>query len=90
MDFSIVEKAGLTQGEFAWLCGVSRVTANKWLHGGAVHPLLKSPTATMLDRIRKAVEKSALPLAYDAEAKAVPKYGRVRNGLKSAVGISSN
>ena len=33
MDYSVVKKAGLSQTEFAMLCGVSRVTTNLWIRG---------------------------------------------------------
>jgi DNA-binding XRE family transcriptional regulator len=35
MDFSIVNRAGLTQSEFAHLCGVSRVSVCLWMNGHA-------------------------------------------------------
>jgi len=33
MDFSIIERAGLTQLQFGKLVGVSRVTVNTWVKG---------------------------------------------------------
>lgn len=39
-DFSVIEKAGLTQAEFAELSDVSRVSVNNWINGRS-HPALK-------------------------------------------------
>lgn len=33
MDFGVIDKAGLTQAQFASLVGVSRVTVNTWVMG---------------------------------------------------------
>lgn len=32
-DFSIIKRAGLTQGEFSSLVGVTRATTNMWVSG---------------------------------------------------------
>lgn len=65
MDFEPVRKARLTQGEFAKLVGVSRVTANTWLresNPANPHRLLQFTVATQLQRIAEAVAVGMLPL----------------------------
>jgi transcriptional regulator with XRE-family HTH domain len=63
MEFEIVGKAGLTQSEFAKLCGVSRVTANLWLNGKMKpHRLLTLAVAKRLDLLQEAVTSGDLPL----------------------------
>lgn len=45
LDFSIIEKAGVSQGQFGRLCGVSRITVNTWVSG------VRSPKKTRLNRV---------------------------------------
>ncbi len=33
MDFSVIDRSGLTQQQFADLAGVSRITVNTWVRG---------------------------------------------------------
>lgn len=61
--FSIIEEAGLSQGEFAALCQVTRCTVNLWVNGKMKpHRYLLPQIETVSARLRKAVEAGALPL----------------------------
>ena len=65
MDFEPVRKARLTQGEFAKLCGVSRVTANTWLSPNRKvqpHRLLTAVVTHQLLRVQEALAAGDLPL----------------------------
>ena len=64
MDFTVVSKAGLTQGEFASLCGVSRGSVNLGVNGKMrpCRSVAKHVTDT-LDAVKHAVENQRLPLA---------------------------
>lgn len=79
MDFRVITKAGLTQREFGKLLGVSRVTANRWIHGYEPHYLMQERVVDMLARIEEAVEANKLPLsvAYDRENR----YEAIREAL---------
>lgn len=61
MDLSIFEQAGLTQGEAAELCGVTRVTYIRWLKGGAPSPLAVKQLKTAVALTRVAVKLGLLP-----------------------------
>lgn len=70
MDFTVVSKAGLTQREFAALCGVSRVTVNLWVKEKMkpcrfIAPFVKDT----LEAIEHAIEKKRLPLAAKTSRK---------------------
>ena len=71
MDFTVVSKAGLTQGEFAALCGVSRVSVNLWVNG-KMKPcryVAKHVTDT-LNAVEYALDQKRLPLAAKTPRKA--------------------
>lgn len=63
LDFSVIERAGLTQSEFAKLVNVTRVTVNHWVNGGTPSNFLKKVVAGYLDDLRTAVDKEVLPQA---------------------------
>lgn len=66
MDFTPVRKARLTQGEFAKLCGVSRLTTNTWLREerpAQPHRLLQFTVTMQLQRLSEAVAMGLLPLS---------------------------
>lgn len=71
MDFTIVSKAGLSQGEFAALCGVSRVSVNLWVNG-KMRPCryVSKHVADTLEAVAHAVEQKRLPLAAKTPRKA--------------------
>lgn len=63
LDFSILKVADVTQGEFAQLCGVSRVTVNWWVNGKVTpNRFVVDKVERELARIRAAVNGKALPL----------------------------
>ena len=63
MDFSVIQKAGITQREFATIVGVSRVTANMWSRGKMnPHRLIKHNVERCVARIGWLVETGQLPL----------------------------
>ena len=54
MDFTVVAQAGLTQKEFAEVCGVSRITANTWVRGKMnPHRYIKTKVADLGDAQRR-------------------------------------
>ncbi len=61
-EFVIIERAGLTQGEFAELIGVSRNTVNLWMNGPRrPHFLLRRRVDKALELLKKAVDDARLP-----------------------------
>lgn len=48
-DFSLVERAGLTQSEFAALVGANRISVNHWINKR------RTPSRHIMPRIRKAL-----------------------------------
>jgi transcriptional regulator with XRE-family HTH domain len=72
MDFSIVKEAGLSQREFAALCGVSRETANMWCRGKwKPHRLHNAHIQMHLDELKSAVQWGFLPLDRGVKGEAV-------------------
>lgn len=63
LDFSVIERAGLTQSEFAKLVNVTRVTVNHWVNGGTPSNFLKRVVAGYLGDLQDAVDKGILPQA---------------------------
>lgn len=61
LDFSIIDKAGLTQGEFAEMLGVSRVTVNHWVNGAKPSPYLTKTCGALLQQLKAALEQQLLP-----------------------------
>lgn len=84
MDFTILKTAGITQGEFAWLCGVSRVTVNNWVKRGSVHTLVAPKVKKILNAVTTAQAQGALP-APDADRVSIEKYGLVNRKLGEIV-----
>lgn len=63
IDFSILEKAGISQAEFADLCGVSRVTVNLWVKGKMQpHRYLRHTVARVTEDIQVALDAGRLPV----------------------------
>jgi transcriptional regulator with XRE-family HTH domain len=63
LDFTIIEKAGVSQGQFGRLCGVSRITVNTWATGArapAKHRLQRVSDA--LDLLSRATATGQLPV----------------------------
>lgn len=67
MDFGLIKTAGLTQDEFAALCGgVTRSTVSLWVTGRwNPHRLLGNTVQVVLDDLKAAVEAGTLPLGDD-------------------------
>lgn len=63
MDFSVIKRARMTQGEFADLVGVSRVTVNQWVRGKMrPHRYTSAKIGAMLEHLESAAEFGELPL----------------------------
>lgn len=61
LDFSAIERAGLTQQEFANLVNVTRVTVNHWVNGGMPANFLKKVVRNYLEDLELAIERQWLP-----------------------------
>jgi transcriptional regulator with XRE-family HTH domain len=61
LDFAIIKKAGLSQQDFADLCGVSRVTVNLWVNGKTPSRFLKEKLSETLMAIAEADALGKLP-----------------------------
>jgi DNA-binding XRE family transcriptional regulator len=63
MDFTVIERAGLTQQDFATLVGVSRVTTNAWVGGKLLpHKYVRAKIVAILGHLEDALAFGALPL----------------------------
>jgi DNA-binding XRE family transcriptional regulator len=72
LDFTVIERADLTQQEFADAAGVSRVTTNKWVMGKmSPHMYIRDRITDLLEVLEAAIEDNALPLPHG-----VPKHKR--------------
>ncbi len=83
LDFSVIERAGLTQQEFADAAAVSRVTTNKWVMGKmAPHRYIKARITELLGVLEAAIDDEHLPLPSG-----MPKHQRpaaIRAAISSA------
>jgi DNA-binding XRE family transcriptional regulator len=69
-DFQPVFDAQLTQGEFARLLDINRVTVNMWFKGHAnPHRMMTTRVTKVLALIKRAVDSGQLPLHPDTEHK---------------------
>lgn len=84
LNYDTIADAGLTQSEFAELCGVSRVTVNLWIKGKMnPHRFVRDRVAEVLDQIREAHTKGSLPVAKSR--------GAARKKLiEAALGVTMN
>lgn len=79
MDFSIIKTAGLTQGELAFMCNVSRQTALAWMNGKqSPHTHLVVVAARVLRAVRAAMDDGLLPVAGNVPRARTPKGLTVR------------
>ena len=63
MDFSVIDRAGVTQGQFAAIIGVERVTVNTWVRAKfRPRGAMRSRVARLLDLLAEAVEAGKLPI----------------------------
>lgn len=85
-DFTIVTRAGLTQKEFAVLCGVSRVTANLWVQGKMrPHRYIKTRASQLVALLEKAVLQETLPLPDSV--KSLDRHSAVKAALTQAASL---
>ncbi len=63
MDFTILDKAGVRQTEFAKLVGVSKIAVHKWTKGGGVDKRHSDKISKMLTAIGGATFGGYLPIA---------------------------
>lgn len=70
MDFSVIDRAGLSQKQFASLIGVSRITVNTWVMGHfSPGRKVAGRVRTALDLLRQAVKAKQLPVDKDLPQK---------------------
>jgi DNA-binding XRE family transcriptional regulator len=63
LDFTVIERAKLTQQEFADVAAVSRVTTNKWVVGKmSPHRYIKDRITELLGVLENAIDDDRLPL----------------------------
>jgi predicted transcriptional regulator len=63
MDFAVIERSGLTQGEFGQLLGVSRVTVSQWVRSKmAPHRFHEAKVKELLAALELAIKNDALPI----------------------------
>ena len=61
-NFDVIERAGISQDEFAQIMDVSRTTAHNWIHGKTKpHRIMDRRLQKLLSRIEDAVEHNRLP-----------------------------
>lgn len=69
LDFTWLEKAGVSQTQFGRLVGVSRISVNTWINQGR---LPKKPrqrrVSAALNMLREAVERGVLPVTADSQS----------------------
>lgn len=83
MDFSIIDRGGVTQGQFAKLVGVSRITVNTWVKGHfQPRPTIRHRVAQALKLIAKAIESGKLPAVAVRRTEATD---RVLDRIRAAV-----
>lgn len=71
MDFSIIDRAGITQAQYAKLVGVSRVSVSSWTRGSRPRDNLRSRIALSNAALERAIEAGDLPIPADAHASMV-------------------
>lgn len=70
MDFTLIRRAGLSQGEFGKLVGVSRVTVNYWCRDQnpkTPNKFVAPKVTRLLGALEAAVGAGALPLPDDLD-----------------------
>lgn len=65
MDFTVIERAGITQQQFADLVGVSRVTVYTWLHNRfKPRPAMRARVERALQLLSSAINSQQLPVPH--------------------------
>ncbi len=86
MQFDIIEKAGLTQREFAQICAVSRATVNLWVNGHMnPHRYIRSTVQSKVAMLQRAVTRGLLPVVA---ARGPERDSAVQAALKAAASAS--
>lgn len=74
MRFDLIERAGITQGQFAELAGVSRITVNTWVKGRyGPRADLRTRVVRLLGLITEALRTGALPVTTTSQRAATAK-----------------
>lgn len=81
----VFTRAKLTQGEIAWMCKVTRATANAWMNGKGVGPKSRPRVTRITAALEAALADEALPLPPDATAVKTASYGLVRSALAGTI-----
>jgi transcriptional regulator with XRE-family HTH domain len=77
VDFRPIQEAGITQGEFASLLRVSRITVSNWVRGvGGIHEMRLPQVKKMLKALSRATRSGKLPLREMDRAKRLPAIKR--------------
>lgn len=61
-DFTLIERAGLTQQDFAELLGVARPTVNRWVNGQTPHMMVRKRVAALLKLLESKIDAGKLPV----------------------------
>jgi DNA-binding XRE family transcriptional regulator len=70
VDFTVIERSGMTQQQFATIAGVSRVTANQWCRGKvAPNRYIEEKVKALLRHMEFAIKHKYLPLAITVKPK---------------------
>lgn len=63
MDFSVIDRAGVTQGQFATVVGVERVTVNTWVRAKfRPRGIARARVSKLLALLAEAIEAGTLPV----------------------------
>lgn len=80
MDFTIIERAGITQAQFGELVGVTRFTVNTWVKKKfQPRPGVRPRTVAVLQALDHAIAQGVLPVPK------VDRDERVKEALKKVV-----
>ena len=81
MDFTVIKRADIRQGEFAEIVGVSRTTTNLWVRG-KMHPhrYIRARIGVVLNHLEAALKHGALPLSKGT----VDRVPAIRLAIKNA------
>lgn len=84
MDFAVIEQAGISQGQFASLVGVSRITVNTWVRGRfSPRPDIARRAGKVLDLVLSAVQSGRLPVpVVDHRSATDQELQRIRAALE--------
>lgn len=87
MIWDEIKQAGLSQGEYALLIGVSRVTVNQWFTGKSVpRNANKEKVKTMRRILKVALAKQFLPLPNGLDVNTrITELQRITTKIKAAI-----